>query len=151
MEEGAKKAGRDDSQLDLGCVVIGSVGEDPRTSREGAREMAAMYLANKVQNIKGSADALLECAGLTREEIQPIADAMEKDGRKGAARAVSDATLDKVCPVAGSPKQCIERLEEYHSAGCTQMMLELWGDDRLQQARLFGEKVLPHFRAKRRQ
>jgi hypothetical protein len=26
------------------------------------------------------------------------------------------------------------------------MMLELWGDDRLQQARLFGEKVLPHFR-----
>jgi hypothetical protein len=25
------------------------------------------------------------------------------------------------------------------------MMLELWGDDRLQQARLFGEKVLPHF------
>jgi len=25
-------------------------------------------------------------------------------------------------------------------------MLELWGDDRLEQARLFGEKVLPHFR-----
>jgi alkanesulfonate monooxygenase SsuD/methylene tetrahydromethanopterin reductase-like flavin-dependent oxidoreductase (luciferase family) len=50
--------------------------------------------------------------------------------------------------VAGSPKQCIERLEEYHAAGCTQMMLELWGDDRLQQARLFGEKVLPHFHKK---
>jgi len=28
------------------------------------------------------------------------------------------------------------------------MMLELWGDDRIQQARLFGEKVLPHFRKK---
>jgi hypothetical protein len=27
-------------------------------------------------------------------------------------------------------------------------MLELWGDDRLQQARLFGEKVLPHFHKK---
>ena len=110
--------------------------------------MAAMYLANKVQNIKGSADTLLECASLTRQEIQPIADAMEKGGRKAAARAVSDATLDKVCPVAGSPKQCIEKLEEYHAAGCTQMMLELWGDDRLEQARLFGEKVLPHFHKK---
>jgi 5,10-methylenetetrahydromethanopterin reductase len=149
MEEGAKKAGRDGSKLDLGCVVVGSVGEDPKTAREGAREMAAMYLANKVQNIKGSADTLLECAGLKLEEIQPIADAMEKGGRKAAASAVSDATLDKVCPVAGSPKQCIERLEEYHAAGCTQMMLELWGDDRLQQARLFGEKVLPHFHKKR--
>ncbi|PYT95461.1 MAG: hypothetical protein DMG36_02285, partial [Acidobacteria bacterium] len=48
MEEGAKKAGRDGTQLDLGCVVVGSVGEDPKTAREGAREMAAMYLANKV-------------------------------------------------------------------------------------------------------
>jgi alkanesulfonate monooxygenase SsuD/methylene tetrahydromethanopterin reductase-like flavin-dependent oxidoreductase (luciferase family) len=73
---------------------------------------------------------------------------MEKGGRKAAARAVSDATLDKVCPVAGSAEQCIERLEQYHAAGCTQMMLELWGDDRLQQARLFGEKVLPHFHKK---
>jgi hypothetical protein len=25
-------------------------------------------------------------------------------------------------------------------------MLEIWGDDRLGQARLFGEAVLPHFR-----
>jgi 5,10-methylenetetrahydromethanopterin reductase len=146
MEEGAKKAGRDGAQLDLGCVVVGSVGEDPRTAREGAREMAAMYLANKVQNIKGSADTLLECAGLTMEEIQPVAAAMEKGGRKAATRAVSDAILDKVCPVAGSPKECIEKLEQYRAAGCTQMMLELWGDDRPQQARLFGEKVLPHFR-----
>jgi alkanesulfonate monooxygenase SsuD/methylene tetrahydromethanopterin reductase-like flavin-dependent oxidoreductase (luciferase family) len=70
---------------------------------------------------------------------------MEKGGRKAAAGAVSDAILDKVCPVAGSPKQCIEKLEEYRAAGCTQMMLELWGDYRPQQARLFGEKVLPHF------
>jgi 5,10-methylenetetrahydromethanopterin reductase len=146
MEDGAKKAGRDGSQLDLGCVVVGSVGEDPKTAREGAREMAAMYLANKVQNIKGAADTLLECAGLTREEIGPIADAMERGGRKAAARAVSDATLEKVCPIAGSPKQCIEKLEEYRAAGCTQMMLELWGEDRPGQARLFGEKVLPHFR-----
>jgi hypothetical protein len=27
-------------------------------------------------------------------------------------------------------------------------MLELWGDDRLEQARLFGQKVLPHFKRK---
>jgi len=145
MEEGARKAGKDASKLDLGCVVVGSVGEDPKTAREGAREMAAMYLANKVQNIRGSADTLLECAGLKLEEIQPIAEAMESGGRKAAARAVTDAVLDKVCPIAGTPSQCIEKLEEYRDAGCTQMMLELWGDDRLEQARLFGQKVLPHF------
>ncbi len=150
MEEGAIAAGKDPAKLDLGCVVVGSIGENPKTAREGAREMAAMYLANKVQNIRGSADTLLECAGLTMEEIAPIAEAMEQGGRKAAAKAVSDAILDKVCPVAGTPSQCIEKLEEYRAAGCTQMMLELWGKDRPAQAKLFGKKVLPHFRKKKR-
>ena len=149
MEEGARKAGKDARRLDLGSVIVGSLGDDAKTAREGAREMAAMYLANKVQNIRGSADTLLECAGLAPEEIRPIADAMEQGGRKAAARAVSDAVLEKVCPIAGTPSQCIARLEEYRAAGCTHIMLELWGDDRLTQARLFGQKVLPHFKGKR--
>lgn len=148
MEEGAKKVSRDPSPLDLGAVIVGSVGEDPKTAREGAREMAAMYLANKVQNIRGSADTLLECAKLTFDEIRPIADAMESGGRKAAAKAVTDSVLDKVCPIAGTPNQCIEKLEEYKVAGCTHILLELWGDDRLKQAELFGKKVLPHFAKK---
>jgi 5,10-methylenetetrahydromethanopterin reductase len=146
MEEGARKASRDPRPLDLGSVIVGSVGADGRTAKEGAREMAAMYLANKVQNIRGSADTLLECAGVTFEEIQPIADAMEEGGRKAAARAVTDSVLEKICPIAGTPEECIARLEQYRAAGCTHILLELWGDDRPQQAALFGKKVLPHFR-----
>src|SRR5258707_9556620 len=121
---------------------------NPKIAREGAREMAAMYLANKVQNIRGSADTLLECAGLTFDEIRPIAGAMEQGGRKAAARAVTDRVLQKVCPIAGTTSQCIERLEEYRASGCTPIMLALWGDDRLEQARLFGHKGLTHFKGK---
>ncbi|HYL45521.1 MAG TPA: LLM class flavin-dependent oxidoreductase [Candidatus Limnocylindrales bacterium] len=148
MEEGARKAGKDPAALDLGSVIVGSIGEDPKTAREGAREMAAMYLANKVQNIRGSADTLLECARLTFDEIRPIAEAMEQGGRKAAARAVSDSVLEKVCAIAGTPRQCIERIEEFRTAGCSHILLELWGENRPEQARLFGEKVLPHFRKK---
>ncbi len=146
MEEGARKAGKDPSKVDLGSVIVGSIGEDPKAAKEGAREMAAMYLANKVQNIRGSADTLLECAGLAFDEIRPIAEAMEQGGRKAAARAVTDSVLEKVCPIAGTPAQCIEKLEEYRAAGCTHIMLELWGDNRPGQAQLFGQKVLPHFK-----
>jgi 5,10-methylenetetrahydromethanopterin reductase len=146
MEEGARKVGRDTSQLILGCVIVGSIGRDSTQGKEGAREQAAMYLANKVQNIKGSADVLLECAGLTFEELKPVADAMEKGGRKAAARAVTDEILRKVCPIAGTPEECIERIEEYRAAGCTHIMLEIWGHHRTGQAALFGEAVLPHFR-----
>ena len=146
MEEGASKAGKDPAKLIVGSVIVGSIGRDSKKGKEGAREQAAMYLANKVQNIKGSADALLQCAGLTFEELQPVADAMERGGRKAAASAVTDEILRKVCAIAGTPDECIERLEEYRAAGCTHIMLEIWGDDRTGQAKLFGEAVLPHFK-----
>jgi 5,10-methylenetetrahydromethanopterin reductase len=146
MEDGARKAGRDPANQDLGAVIVGSVGKDPKRARDGAREMAAMYLANKVQNIRGSADMLLEKAGLSFEEIRPIADAMEIGGRKAAARAVTDEVFEKVRPIAGTPEDCVRRIEEYRDAGCTHILLELWGDDRIAQAKLFGEAVLPHFK-----
>jgi 5,10-methylenetetrahydromethanopterin reductase len=145
MEEGARKVGKDSSRLVLGSVIVGSIGRDAKKGTEGAREQAAMYLANKVQNIRGSADVLLECAGLTFEELRPIADAMEKGGRKAAANAVSDEVLRKVCPIAGTPEECVKQIEEYRAAGCTHIMLEIWGDDRVGQAKLFGEAVLPRF------
>jgi 5,10-methylenetetrahydromethanopterin reductase len=146
MEEGARKAGKDPSKLVLGSVIVGSIHRDSAKGKEGAREQAAMYLANKVQNIKGSADVLLERAGLSFDELRPIADAMEKGGRKAAAKAVTDDILRKACPIAGTPEECIARIEEFRDAGCTHIMLEIWGDDRTGQAKLFGDAVLPHFK-----
>ena len=146
MEEGARRAGKDPNALDLGAVIVGSINKDSKKGKEGAREMAAMYLANKVQNIRGSADVLLQKAGLTFEEIAPIADAMEQGGGKAAAKAVTDEVLYKTRAIAGTPDECCERIAEYRQAGCTNIMLEIWGDDREEQAKLFGEAVLPQFR-----
>jgi 5,10-methylenetetrahydromethanopterin reductase len=145
MLEGGRKAGKDTSNLDLGSVIVGSISKDGAKGKDGAREMAAMYLANKVQNIRGSADVLLQKAGLVFDEIRPIAEAMERGGRRAAARAVSDEVLEKVCPIAGTPEECIRRIEQYRDAGCSHILLEVWGENRTEQARLFGEAVLPHF------
>ena len=71
---------------------------------------------------------------------------MESGGRLAAKALVTDALLDKCKPIAGTPSDCILAIEEYRDAGCTHIMLELWGENRLEQIRLFGEKVLPHFR-----
>lgn len=146
MKEGADANARDADELDLGCTIVASIDEDRDRGRQGAREIAGMYLANKVQNIQASADVLLECAGLSQEEIRPIAEAMESGGRLAAAARVSDEILDKTRPIAGTPNDCITAIEEYADAGCTHIMLELWGEDRNQQIELFANKVLPHFR-----
>jgi 5,10-methylenetetrahydromethanopterin reductase len=146
MAEGAAAADRDPDGLDVGCVIVASIGEDSDRGKEGAREIAGMYLANKVQNIQAAADVLLEKAGLSQEEIRPIAEALDRGGRKAAAHAVTDAVFAKCKPIAGTPNECIEAIEGFREAGCTHMLLELWGENRLAQAELFGRKVLPHFR-----
>jgi 5,10-methylenetetrahydromethanopterin reductase len=133
--------------IDVGCTVVASVHESDRDAgRDGAREIAGMYLANKVQNIKGAADTLLDLAGLTQEEIRPVAEAMDQGGRLAAKAKVTDEILDKCKPIAGTPAECIAAIEEYRDAGCTHVMLELWGDRRHEQIELFGSEVLPHFR-----
>jgi 5,10-methylenetetrahydromethanopterin reductase len=147
IREGAAKCGRSAEDVDLGCTILASIhATDREAGRDGAREIGGMYLANKVQNIQGSADVLLESAGIEQDEIIPVAEAMESGGRLAAKALVTDALLDKCKPIAGTPSDCIEAIEAYRDAGCTHIMLELWGADRLEQIRLFGEKVLPHFR-----
>jgi 5,10-methylenetetrahydromethanopterin reductase len=135
------------ADIDIGCTIVASVAEDRDEGRDGAREIAGMYLANKVQNIKGAADTLLELAGIDVEEIRPVAEAMERGGRLAAKDQVTDAILDKCKPIAGTPSDCIAAIEEYRDAGCTHVMLELWGAKRHDQIRLFADKVLPQFRS----
>src|SRR5215510_14178951 len=135
------------AEIDVGCTIVASIHESDRAAgRDGAREIAGMYLANKVQNIKGAADTLLDVAGLTQDEIRPVAEAMEHGGRLAAKQKVTDEILDKCKPIAGTPSDCIAAIEEYRDAGCTHVMLELWGDRRHEQIELFGREVLPHFR-----
>ena len=136
------------ADIDIGCTVVASIhASDRAEGRDGAREIAGMYLANKVQNIQGAADTLLDVAGIEQDEIRPVAEAMEQGGRLAAKAMVTDALLDKCKPIAGTPADCIAAIEEYRDAGCTHVMLELWGANRHEQIRLFGEQVLPHVRS----
>ena len=105
-----------------------------------------MYLSNKFQNIKGAADTLLDLAEIGMDELAPVAEAMEQGGRLAAKEQVTDSLLDRCKPIAGTPEDCIAAIEEYRDAGCTHIMLELWGERRHDQIRLFGEQVLPAVR-----
>ena len=89
IREGAAKSGRDPGDVDLGCTILASIhATDREIGRDGAREIGGMYLANKVQNIQGSADVLLESAGIDQEEIIPVAagDGERRPARRQGAR-----------------------------------------------------------------
>ncbi len=100
------------ADIDIGCTVVASIDEDRDKGRDGAREIAGMYLANKVQNIQGSADTLLDLAQIDPEEIRPVAVAMEEGGRLAAKAKVTDSILDRCKPIAGTPDDCVAAIEE---------------------------------------
>ena len=68
---------------------------------------------------------------------------MDRGGRYEAKALVTEEILAKCRPIAGTPDDCIEAIEEFRKAGCDHIMLELWGANRLRQIELFATKVLP--------
>jgi alkanesulfonate monooxygenase SsuD/methylene tetrahydromethanopterin reductase-like flavin-dependent oxidoreductase (luciferase family) len=47
----------------------------------------------------------------------------------------------------GSPAQVVERIERHVKLGCTLFVIEFFGKDTREPARLFAEQVMPAFRA----
>jgi hypothetical protein len=46
----------------------------------------------------------------------------------------------------GEPARVIDRIEAHRAKGCTKLVIEFFGRDTREPARLFAEKVLPAFR-----
>ncbi len=55
---------------------------------------------------------------------------------------------DPTGPIAltGTPDQVVERVQKHLDLGCTMFMMEFFGKDTVEPARLFAEQVMPHFR-----
>jgi hypothetical protein len=63
------------ADIDIGCTVSRRSAVRSRRRRDGARESRSP--ANKFQNIRGSADTLLDLAGIGRQ-LAPVADAIDR-------------------------------------------------------------------------
>jgi F420-dependent oxidoreductase-like protein len=47
--------------------------------------------------------------------------------------------------IAGTPEQCIERIEKHRALGCSMFVIEFFGKDTREPAALFAERVMPAF------
>jgi hypothetical protein len=67
------------------------VAEEESEAREAIRVTTAVYIANKVQNIRD--DTLMRAADLSEDEAVPIAEKLQREGPQAAARMVSNAIM----------------------------------------------------------
>jgi alkanesulfonate monooxygenase SsuD/methylene tetrahydromethanopterin reductase-like flavin-dependent oxidoreductase (luciferase family) len=92
-------------------------------------------------------DALMQAAGLTAAEAEPIARAKSEQGVESATRMVTDEIMDKVV-IAGNPAEVTDKLKALAAEGLTMPLLyQIIGPDRVEAVRLVARDVKPAFEA----
>jgi alkanesulfonate monooxygenase SsuD/methylene tetrahydromethanopterin reductase-like flavin-dependent oxidoreductase (luciferase family) len=110
LAEGAAKAGRDASRIEVTSLLPASVGDTHETALAALRPGIAFYCGffpryNRMMAEHGFA-----------AEAAAIAAAWAHGDRESAERAVSDAMIDETS-VSGMPAQCRARIEAYRQSG----------------------------------
>jgi probable F420-dependent oxidoreductase len=110
LAEGAAKAGRDASRIEVTSLLPASVGETRAAALAALRPGIAFYCGffpryNRMMAEHGFA-----------AEAAAIAEAWGRGDRDAAESAVSDAMIDETS-ISGTPSQCRARIEAYRQSG----------------------------------
>jgi 5,10-methylenetetrahydromethanopterin reductase len=115
---GAERAGKNVQDLDLGAWVVFSVAEDSAVAKDAARSMVGLYASSMPHD-------QLRRNGVEPEEVAPIIEAIGAgDMAKGIELTTPD--LAERLSVAGTPEECVEKLQtQIAAAGINHMILAI--------------------------
>ena len=115
---GAERAGKNVQDLDLGAWIVFSVAEDGAVAKDAARSMVGLYASSMPHE-------QLKRNGVDPEEVAPIIEAIGAgDMAKGIELTTPD--LAERLSVAGTPEECVEKLQtEIAAAGINHMILAI--------------------------
>ena len=124
LEVGAKRSGRSLEDLDRPQLIVCSMDADRSTAIDAARMLVTQYLGQQPHIMKASGvpQTLLDEIGrvltwpATHEQLEV------------AAKLVPDDIVQMIC-AAGTPAECIEKVNEYRTNGCTSPILYPLGPD----------------------
>jgi len=149
---GAERAGKNVQDLDLGAWVVFSVCEDGAKAKDAARSMVGLYASSMPHE-------QLQRNGVEPEEMEGIIAAIGAgDMAKGIELTTPD--LAERLSVAGTPEECVAKLQEIAAAGINHMILAITDKDLVKalmgreidgvpdvntQLQLVHDKVMPAF------
>lgn len=139
ISEGARKAGRDPSSVDIaGCVWLSIAKDRESAINDPLKELVAYF--GPLLGKKG-----LAAVGLSHERFAPVHEEFKKSGIKNAIKLVDDKMLRLA--IFGSADDCIERLEKLEKSGVNQVLLGApLGPDPKQSVNIIGDKIIPYFK-----
>ncbi|HST24490.1 MAG TPA: LLM class flavin-dependent oxidoreductase [Gaiellaceae bacterium] len=138
IHAGARRAGRDPAEVDIAACVWLSIATDGQAAAATLRPIVAYFAPYFL-------DEQLEPAGLTREDFEPVREAVARADYDAAAAAVTDDMLRLA--IVGTPENAVEAIGSLAAAGVTQVCIGgPLGPDPAEAVRLIGERVIPAFR-----
>jgi 5,10-methylenetetrahydromethanopterin reductase len=124
LERGARRAQRSLDEIDRPQLIVCSMADDRSEALDAARLLVTQYLGQQPHIMKASGvpSSLLEEIGAmmtwpaTHDEIAR------------ASKLVSDEIVQMIC-AAGTPEECVRKVDEYIANGCTSPILYPLGPD----------------------
>ena len=125
LELGAKKSHRKWETIDRPQLVVCSLDEDADKALNSARPLVAQYLGQQphIAKASGVKDSLID------EVKSALGGWPAKPGGLEKAKALIDDNLVQLITASGTADDCLKKVEEYNSTGCTCPILYPLGDD----------------------
>lgn len=111
IHSAATAAGRDPHAIDIACMLVIRLTDDPDSIRPALKQRIIRLLDEPHVG-----EILLEKGGFDPSILKPLRATIKNDGEKAAVPLITDAMVDAFYLV-GSATQCKERIAEYRQAG----------------------------------
>jgi len=145
VEEGAEKAGRSLDDIDTGVYLYTSVTEKTEGAHKQLETIKPQVIPSPELLREGGYDIELpkELQSLSYFKDFPDAEWLEKFLRFGEL-IPTEAAIE--FSVAGTPEDCITKIDEYIKAGAKHFLLINIGPDPRQVLELYSREIIPRFR-----
>jgi 5,10-methylenetetrahydromethanopterin reductase len=135
IRQGAEKAGRNPQDIQI-CAYTSFSADKDGGKAIGAAKMVVAFI------VAGSPENVLERHGIHIEEAQKIQAALAKYDF-GAAMAAVTPKMAEAFSVAGTPADCLARVDELLKSGVTQVVVgSPIGPDKERSIKLIGKQII---------
>ena len=110
-------AGRDPNAIDIACMLVIRLTDDPASMRATLKQRIVRLLEEPHVG-----EMLLDKGGFDPSILTRLRATIKSDGEKAAVPLITDAMVDAFY-IVGSATQCRERIAEYRQAGVTTPLL----------------------------
>jgi 5,10-methylenetetrahydromethanopterin reductase len=114
LEAGAKRAGRIVDDLDRPQLIVCSLDRDRKKALDSARKLVTQYL--------GQQPHIMKASGVSQEVLDQIHQVLTWPATEEEIERAMELVPDEVVQLitaSGTPEECVKKVEEYRTAGCT--------------------------------